>query len=305
MLHNRNNKISFRNLAVSIVLNSFISLAELIAGLFINSLALISDAVHNFSDVFALILSFIAARVVEWDSNHKKTFGYLRIEILAAFINSVSLVLVGGYIIFEAIHRISNPVPVAGLWIMIIAGTGFIVNAASSLLLKKDAGHNLNIKSAYLHLLTDAINSLAVIIIGALIYWFNWFILDPVISIGIGLFVVKSAWDIVLETVHILTEGTPKGIIIPEVVNEIKSINGVISVHHLHVWSISSQFRALSAHVVVSDGMISERSFIITEIEFRLRQKFGINHPTIQLETEVCENQSVIVSINGHQYEKE
>ena len=302
MSHNHSHNSSSGNIVVTILLNSFISVAELIGGILINSLALISDAVHNFSDVFALILSYIATKVVEWDSNHKKTFGYLRIEILVAFTNSVSLVFVGGYIIYEAIHRISNPAPVAGLWIMIVAGLGFIINAVSSLLLKKDAEHNLNIKSAYLHLLTDAINSLAVIIVGALIYWFGWFILDPVISICIGLFVVKSAWDIVIETVNILTEGTPKGIKIPEVVDEIKSVKGVIGVHHLHIWSISSKFRALSAHIVVSDGLISEKYQIVTEIESKLMQRFGINHPTIQLETDVCSGQSVIVNINGHQH---
>ncbi|HPO56165.1 MAG TPA: cation diffusion facilitator family transporter [Ignavibacteriaceae bacterium] len=298
-MHYHNSKVSSnRNLAIAILLNSFISIAEFLAGILINSLALISDALHNISDVFALILSYIASRIMGWDSNHKKTFGYLRIEILVALVNSVSLVVVGGYIIYEAIDRISTPSPLPGLWIMIIAGIGFVVNFISSLLLKHDAHKDLNIKSAYLHLVTDALNSLAVIVAGGLIYFFEWFFLDPLISIAIGSFVIKSAWDIILETVNILTEGTPKGINVNDVVNEIKSINGVCSVHHLHIWSLSSRFRALSAHIVVDDGLISDKHSIVMEIGLRLEKGFGINHPTIQLETSICSDQKVIVNLN-------
>jgi cobalt-zinc-cadmium efflux system protein len=298
MSHDHSHSVSNKNLGVAIFLNAIIFIVELTGGLLTNSLALISDAMHNLSDFFALILSYIAAKVVLWNSNQKKTYGYVRVEIFVAFINSLSLVLIGGYIIYEAIQRINHPEPVIGLWMLIIASVGFLANAISTLLLKNDAEHDLNAKSAYLHLLTDAIESLAVIIAGGLIYWLSWNILDPIISIAIGIFIIKSAWNIVVETVNILTEGTPKGIDVNEIATAIEALPEIKSVHHLHVWSLSSQFRALSAHIVVTDDLISNRINIIHEIEELLEHKYKINHPTLQLEAEGCEAQGLIVNIN-------
>ncbi len=159
--------------------------------------------------------------------------------------------LIGLYIIYEGIQRFAHPEPVAGGWMLIIATVGFIVNTAATLLLKTHVHHDLNIKSAYLHLLTDAIESLAVVVVAGVIAWKDWRVLDPIISIAIGLFIIKSAWSIVAETVHILTEGTPRGINLDEVAAFIQSFSGVENVHHLHIWGLSSRMRALSAHVVV------------------------------------------------------
>jgi cobalt-zinc-cadmium efflux system protein len=291
-------KVSKKHLGITIGVNAVIFVVELLGGIFTNSLALISDAIHNLSDFIALILSYIAASVVTRNSNHKKTYGYVRVEILVAFINSLTLVIIGFFIIYEAIKRIGNPEPVLGLWMLIIAGIGFLANAFSTLLLKKDAEHDLNAKSAYLHLFTDAIESLAVIVVGATIYFSGWYFLDPVISIAIGAFIIKSAWDILVETVNILTEGTPKGIDINEIATMISSFPEVESVHHIHVWSLSSQFRALSAHVVVKDRLISSSSQLIRRLNDELEERFNINHPTLQLETDVCPEQNVIVNIN-------
>jgi cobalt-zinc-cadmium efflux system protein len=167
-------------------------------------------------------------------------------------------------------------------------------------LLKEDAKRDLNMKSAHLHLFTDAIESFAVIVIGGLIYWFGWDILDPVISIAIGGFIIMSAWEIILETVNILTEGTPKGINVHDVAAMIQSIPGVSNVHHIHIWSLSSQFRALSVHVEVTDMLISDGNNLVARIEQELKQKFGINHPTIQLECGGCDEQEIIININKH-----
>ena len=175
---------------------------------------------------------------------------------------------------------------------------GFIANTISTFLLRKDANQDLNAKSAYLHLLTDAIESLAVVVIGVLIYWQRWYILDPIISIAIGVFIIKSAWSILVETVNILTEGTPKGIDLNAVANFIKSFPEVENVHHIHVWSLSSQFRALSAHLVLKDRSISEVSNITKRIEGALYNRFHINHPTLQLENQVCHEQETIVDIH-------
>jgi len=287
-----------KNLGISIVLNAVIFIVELVGGIFTNSLALISDSLHNLSDFFALILSYIASKVSRRKSNSEKTYGYVRIEIFVAFINSMTLVLIGLYVIYEGILRFAHPESVAGGWMLIIAIVGFVVNTVAARLLKSHAHHDLNMKSAYLHLLTDALESLAVVAVAGLIAWKDWKILDPIVSIAIGLFIIKSAWSIVAETVHILTEGTPRGIDLHEVATFIQSFPGVENVHHLHIWGLSSKVRALSAHIVVQDQLISAGDRISSQLELELEQRFGVNHPTLQLESSVCEAQKVVVDVN-------
>jgi cobalt-zinc-cadmium efflux system protein len=260
------------------------------------ALPLFPTPLHNLSDFFALILSYIASRVVQWKSNSEKSYGYVRVEIFVAFINSMVLVLVGLYIIYEAIQRFTHPEPVAGGWMLIIAVVGFVVNTTATLLLKSHAHHDLNMKSAYLHLLTDAFESLAVVVVAWLIAWKDWRMLDPLVSISIGLFIIKSAWSIVAETVHILTEGTPRGIDLQEVAAYIRSFPGVENVHHLHIWGLSSRVRALSVHIVVQDQLISAGNTISLELEQELERRFGINHPTLQLECQACPDQGTIVN---------
>jgi len=287
-----------KRLLIVIILNAVIFVFEFIGGLLTNSLALISDAMHNLNDFFTLILSYIASKIVLWKSNSQKSYGYVRIEIFVAFVNALTLVLIGAYITYEGISRFLNPEPVAGIWMIAVAVVGFIANTISTLLLRKDARHDLNAKSAYLHLLTDAIESLAVIVTGILIYLYSWYILDPIISVAIGIFVIKSAWSILVETVNILTEGTPKGIDLHAVADFILSFPEIENVHHLHIWSLSSQFRALSAHLVVKDQLISQGCVITKEIEKELQKHFKINHPTLQLESKICNEQETIVDIH-------
>jgi len=291
-----------RHLIVAIVLNAVIFIVELIGGLLTNSLALISDSLHNLGDFFALILSYIAMKVVQWKSNSEKSYGYVRVEIFVAFINAMALLLIGLYVIYEGIQRFAHPEPVAGGWMLIIAVVGFVVNMAATLLLKTHAHHDLNMKSAYLHLLTDALESLAVVVVAGIIAWKDWRVLDPLISIAIGIFIIKSAWSIVAETVHILTEGTPRGIDLQEVAAFIQSFPGVKNVHHLHIWGLSSRLRALSTHIVVQDQLISSGNKISSQLEQGLEYRFGINHPTLQFESSVCENQGVVVDVHPSQH---
>jgi len=287
-----------RRLLIAIILNAIIFIFEFIGGLMTNSLALISDAMHNLSDFFALILSYIASKVVLWKSNSQKSYGYVRVEIFVAFINALTLVCIGFYIIYEGIQRFLHPEPIAGLWMIIVAVIGLLANAISTFLLRKDAHRDLNVKSAYLHLLTDTIESVAVVLVGALILWQGWYILDPIISIAIGIFVIKSAWSILLETVNILTESTPKGIDLKAVADFIRSFPEIENIHHLHIWSLSSQFRALSAHLVVKDCLVSKGCEITKRIEKALHDEFQINHPTLQLECEICHEQETIVDVH-------
>lgn len=286
-----------RRLGVAILLNGVIFAFELIGGLLTGSLALISDAMHNLSDFFALILSLIASKVMLWDSNPQKSYGYVRVEILVAFVNALTLVLIGGYITYEGIQRFFSPREIVGLWVIVVAGIGFVANAVSTFILRKDAHHNLNAKSAYLHLFTDAAESLAVVVVGVLIYWRGWYLLDTVVSIVIGVLVIRSAWNILVETFDILAEGTPSDIDFQEVATFIRSFPGIENVHHLHIWSLSSHFRALSAHLVVKDCLISEGCAITKDIEQKLKARYRIDHPTFQLESEVCKEQQTIVDI--------
>jgi cobalt-zinc-cadmium efflux system protein len=287
-----------KHLVIAIALNALIFLVEFVGGILTNSLALISDSLHNLSDFFALILSYMASKVVLWKSNSEKSYGYVRVEIFVAFINAMALVLIGIYIVYEGLQRFAHPEPVIGGWMLIIAIIGFVVNTAATLLLKTHAHHDLNMKSAYLHLLTDAVESLAVVVVALLITWQDWRLLDPLISIAIGLFIIKSAWSIVAETVHILTEGTPRGIDLQEVAVYIQSFPGIENVHHLHIWGLSSRVRALSAHIVVQDQMISAGNTISSQIEQELEHRFGINHPTLHLECQACPDQGTIVDIH-------
>jgi cobalt-zinc-cadmium efflux system protein len=301
MIHHRHNHNSTeRNLVISIILNAIIVAGEIFAGIISNSLALISDALHNFSDLISLMLSLIAARMKFWKASSKKSYGYIRAEIIVAFVNSSVLMIIGVYIIYEAFSRIFTPEKVLGKWLIIVAGISFIANAISTYLLHQNSKEDLNAKSAYIHLLYDAVNSLFVVIAGILIYFYNWYILDPIFSILIGLFIIKSAWDIILETVNILSEGTPKEIDPDEVQRFIASQLEVKSVHHLHIWSLSSNFYALSAHIVLEDQLISKGYLVIDKLEKELSRKFGIEHPTFQLEADLKGEQKEVLKIKNN-----
>jgi cation diffusion facilitator family transporter len=283
-----------KRLLYSIVLNGLIFATELAGGLFANSLALISDGLHNFSDFVSLIISLVAARMMNWSGNEKKSYGYFRVEILAALINSVTLVLIGIYIIYEAIGRLSSPIEIRPGLMLIIAIIGLAANIFSVLLLKPHREESLNARSAFFHLFTDALESGGVIVTALLISIFNFKILDAIISIFIGIFIIKGAWDLLLESVNILTEGSPKGIDLKEVANFIKSYPGVQNIHHLHIWSLSTNFRALSAHIVVKDMPLSKTAEITKGLESDLQTKYGIDHPTFQLEANPCEEDLIV-----------
>ncbi|MGA7721079.1 MAG: cation diffusion facilitator family transporter [Ignavibacteriaceae bacterium] len=298
--HNHKQTTIQKNLIISILLNSIIVIGEIIAGIFSNSLALISDALHNFSDLLTLVLSLAAVRVSTLKATPNKSYGYLRAEIIAAFINSSALVIIGIYIIYEAAGRLFTPVKISASWVILVAAIAFIANGVSTYLISKNSEENLNAKSAYLHLFYDAINSLFVIVAGVLIYYFNWTILDPIFSIIIGLFIIKSGWDVVLEAVNILSEGTPKNIDINDVTSFISTFPEVKEIHHLHIWSLSSKMNALSMHVVVPDQLISKGYLIIDQLEKALKEKFNIDHPTIQLEADLRKEQSGIIQLNSN-----
>jgi cobalt-zinc-cadmium efflux system protein len=296
--HHKQNSSIQKNIVFSIVLNSLIVAGEIIAGIFSNSFALISDALHNFSDLLTLILSLAAVRISSWKATPNKSYGYLRAEIIAAFINSSALVIIGAYIIYQAAGRLFTHEKITASWVIAAASIAFLANGVSTYLLSKNSKEDINAKSAYLHLFYDSVNSLLVIISGVAIYLFNWTIIDPLLSMIIGIFIIKSGWDVVLETVNILIEGTPKNIDMQSVTAFITSFPEVKEIHHLHIWSLSSKMKALSVHVVVSDQLVSQGYLIIDKIEKALKEKFDIDHPTIQLEADLSHEQNGLINIS-------
>jgi cobalt-zinc-cadmium efflux system protein len=264
-------------------------LAEIVGGVLSNSLALLSDAGHMFTDTLALALSFFAMKFAGMPATEKKTFGFYRLEILAALLNGITLVLISLYIMYEAYQRILNPQPVAGTLMLIVAIIGLIVNIVGALFLVKHHETNLNIRGAFLHIIGDAISSVGVIIGGIVILHTGWYLIDPILSILIALGIIAGAIGLVSESVSILLESAPSHINIAAVAGEIAKIDGVREAYHVHVWTITSGVYALSAHVIIDDRPVSGSRVLLDAITQRLTDRFKIMHSTIQLECERCD----------------
>ena len=276
-----------RRLKIGIVLNLLFALAELIAGLASGSLALVGDAWHNFSDVIGLSLSWVALRQADRPATGRKTFGYHRATILAALGNGIALVGVTLWLFYEATRRLRRPELPQAEVMMAVAGIGFVMNLAVALSLKR-ATRDVNIRSAYLHLITDASVSLGVVAAGVIILMTGWRSVDPLLSLLIGVLILVGAWDIVAETFNVLMEGVPRGVDVERVLRAVRSFPEVQDAHDLHVWSLSSHVYALSCHLQVADLPVSEGTELLDRISLMLRERFGIAHTTIQLEAEAC-----------------
>jgi cobalt-zinc-cadmium efflux system protein len=271
-------------LIVGLFLNLLITLLQVAGGIVANSLGLLSDAAHNLSDVVALGLSLWAVRLGRRGATPRRTFAYKRAEILVAMFNSAVLVAISVYIIVEAVRRILDPQPVEGLWVVGFAAAGLVINAVAALLLRSH-GHDLNLRSAFLHLVGDAVTSFGVMVGGLVVYLWDWNYADAIVSILVSLWIGREAFGIVRSTVNVLMEGTPEGVEFAEVEQAMLTVPGVRGVHDLHIWSISSSDLALSAHVEVDDAAVSETSAILTAVKGALAGQFGVGHVTLELET--------------------
>jgi len=284
-----------RNLLISVFLNATITLAEFIGGFLSNSLALISDAVHNLSDTMAIIISYIAMRIGNKKSTSKNTFGYKRIEILVALFNAVVLIAISVYLFFEAYQRFLNPEPIEGKLMFIVATVGLIGNLVSVLLLHKDSSNNLNVKAAYLHLLGDTLSSVGVIIGSILIYFYKITWVDPVLTVLIGLIIIRGTWGIIKETVNILMQASPTEVEIEKIKEELEKHPGIRNIHHIHVWQLSDNIMHFECHAdVVNDMRISETNKIRAELEDILYNTFKFKHVTIQMELDICADKNAI-----------
>ncbi len=277
-------EVKGKNLVITILLNAGISLAELIGGILSGSIALISDAIHNFSDVLSLVVSYIAQRLSKREANEKSTFGYRRSEILAAFINATTLIVLAFYIFYEAIMRFFEPVEVATDLVIWLALASIAVNGVSVLMIKSDAEHSMNMKSAYIHLFGDMITSIAVLVGGILMKYFQIYWIDPMFSIMIAIYLVYMSWDIFRSSLKIMMQFTPDDVDIKMIVKEVNSIEGVRNIHHIHIWQINEHDIMLEAHIdFENDIRISEFEDIHKQARAILK-KNHINHITLQPE---------------------
>jgi cobalt-zinc-cadmium efflux system protein len=272
-----------------VLLTSLILAAEVVGGVFANSLALLSDAGHLFTDLVALALSLVAVRQVQRPSNRRMTFGYHRVGILVALFNAVTLIGITGAIFLGAALRFRDPPEVEGGLTLAVAVVGLVMNGIVMGLLWRRQRANLTVHSAFLHVIGDALGSLAVIVSGGVILATSWFWFDPTISVVIGLIIAFGAWRILREGLSVLVEAAPAGLNVAELAAALARVPGVSDVHDLHVWSIAPGIRALSCHVRMDDRPISEGDRILGRVNELLAARFAIAHSTIQMETTECE----------------
>ncbi len=294
--HHHHHERSGKNLLISILLNIAITVAQVIGGIISGSLALLSDALHNFSDVLSLIISYLANRFTHKKASSKRTFGYKRAEIMAAFINSATLIVIAIVLIKEAIERFFQPEPIAPNLVIWLSALGIAVNGFSVLLIKKDAGNNMNMRSAYLHLLTDMMASIAVLAGGLLMYFYQLFWIDPVLTIAIGLYLIYMGYDLLKSSTKVLMLFTPDQIEVDGMVREISRDPAIRNVHHVHLWQLNEHEIHLEAHIDFHENIsIQEFDDILKGIEERVYQIYGITHVSIQPEFGKCHSHQVIV----------
>jgi cobalt-zinc-cadmium efflux system protein len=272
----------------------------LVLGIKANSLALISEAGHNLSDFLALLLSWVAVYLQERPPTSTKTYGYSRAGVLAAFVNALSLVVIAGFILYEAYERLLNPVEVQPRLMMLVAAVGVVMNAAIAWSLYRTR-RDVNVRSVIVHEVGDTLSTAAVIVGGWSILVTGKYWIDSALSVGIALAILWSSFAIIRETLNILLEGTPRGLKLADIEQEILSCAGVLDVHDLHVWSIGSEVHALSCHIRIADIPPSASDAILREVTSRLEQRFHIHHTTIQFENVVCEAvHGCVMPLGGH-----
>jgi cobalt-zinc-cadmium efflux system protein len=295
--HHHHKDISGKNLLISSLLNLAITIVEIAGGLISNSLALLSDALHNLGDTSAVFIAYMAHLISRKGRTSKKTFGYKRIEILAALFNAIVLIVITSYLFVEAFRRIRHPEPIKGNVMFVVAVVGLLANILSVLLLKRDSKHNINVRAAYLHLLGDTISSVAVIAGAVFIYFFGWYWIDPLITFIVGLYILKETWVVLKQAVEILMQGTPEDLDLTEVKEALEDLPEIDNIHHVHAWNLNDNEIHFECHVDLNDDIrVSQTEKIKDKIHEILLNKFNITHVTIQYEFNCCDNKEMIHS---------
>lgn len=288
-------EISGKKLLLTIFLNFLITIVEVAGGILSGSLSLLSDALHNFSDAMAVIISYIAVRLSLLEASPTRTYGYKRAEVFAAFINASVLIVISIFLFKEAFGRFLNPIDVKGGLMTVVASVGLAANLFSVFLLREESKKNVNIRSAFVHLVADSISSIGVVLGGIFILLFGFNLVDPILTFIIGIYVLKEGYEILNRTVKIIMQAVPEHIDIYEVKKDIESIPGVNNAHHIHIWQLSERDIYFDAHVdLEEDVTLSEGCNIISKIEKLLNEKFKINNVTVQLEYNVCKDRSIV-----------
>jgi cobalt-zinc-cadmium efflux system protein len=282
-----------KNIIAVIFINFFVSGIEILGGYLSGSLLLISDALHNLSDSVSIVISYIAILLVHKKTNQKYTFGYKRAEILAAFVNSGILILITIYISFEAILKLISPNKIMPITMLIFAIISFLGNILSTAILHSQSKHSFNIKSTYLHMLSDSLASFAVIISALLILYFKFYKIDSILTIIVAIYILKEAFQLLIKSTKILMESSPNTLNLDEIKKAIESIDNVKNVHHVHLWSISDNDIFLEIHVELNDMLLSQTEIIKQKINNILKEK-KVNHINIQFETNSCLSKSML-----------
>ena len=287
--HDSSATLTGRRLLLSIFITLVFVLAEAISGYFSHSLALISDAGHNFADALALVFSWYGIWIARRPSTARRTFGYHRVGILAALVNAVSLVVIALLIFWEASTRLRHPEPVHSTPMIVVALLAILVNTVISFWLRSASRNDLNVRSAYLHMLGDAISAAGVVVAGVIVAFTGASIADPTVSVLIGILILWSSWGIVKQSVNVLLEGVPDGMEMETVERTISAVAGVLAVHDLHVWTVGSGMVCCSCHISVEEQSVRSGENVLRAVADELEQDFGITHSTIQVEVKGCE----------------
>ena len=294
MSHDHNNEIKENRFVLALALTGIIFLAEFIGGFWTHSLALLSDSAHVFMDAFALGLSYLAIRAAKLPADDKHTYGYHRMQVLAALTNGATLFLIAFEILREAWDRFQNPEAVSAGSMLVIAVIGLIVNLIVAFTLSKHDQDDLNTRSAFLHVVGDAAASVGVIAVGVILLFVNWLWLDPLVSVMIGVLILFSSGRVLKESIHIRAEGMPEGMTATSIAESMRKVSGVSQVHDLHVWTVAPGYIALSAHVTVDDQSISQTAEMMNALKETLNESYEIQHTTIQFECENCGQGTVL-----------
>ena len=284
-----------RKLVIAIFLNIIITIAQVAGGLVSGSLSLLSDALHNFSDVISLIVSYIASVLIRKKQTTTKTFGYKRAEIVAAFINASVLIVVAVLLITEAVKRFQEPQIISSQWVIWLAALSIVFNGLSVLLLQKDAKNNMSVKSAYLHLLSDMFTSVAVLVAGILMYYFEIYQIDGILTLLIAVYLIYMTWNLLMDSLKVLMLFTPSSVILEEISKKICSIPEVENIHHVHVWQLDDNQINFEAHVDFGKNLsLLKVNQVLEEIRNILHDNFHIEHSTLQPEYNVSDEKDLV-----------
>lgn len=292
-------EVNKNNLIIAILLNFSITAGEIIGGIISGSLSLLSDALHNFSDSISIIISYLALKVSRRENNERLTFGYKRVEILSALFNAVVLLAISAFLFKEAFIKLRNPEPINSSLMIVVATIGLIANFVSVLILREDSHKSLNVRSAYIHLLSDTLSSIGVVGGGLLIHFYKFYYIDPILTFIIGVYIIKETLAIISETVEILMQAVPRGIDLKKIKEEIESLDEVKDLHHVHIWRLNDTNIHFEGHINLKENLTATEIVPLYSRIEEILGNYGITHSTIQIEYECCSGIGLIKKISS------